>query len=319
MNKRLLGRSGLEISEISFGTVSLGIPYGIGVKNRDDMIQPDDAVALLQSALGKGINFFDTARGYGDSEEILGRAFKGRRDEVVICTKPAHVYDSHTGQKLPGSAQIRQILDNSLDTSLKQLQTDYIDVLMSHDCTVEFMDNPAVIDFFQTAKKKGVIRATGISTYTVEESLRSINSGLWDVIQLPFNLMQQGQSRVFGLAKEKGVGLVIRSVLLKGILTDRGENLHPELASVKKHRALYKELLNDDIRTLSDLATKFVLSFDEISSVLLGIDKPEYLESALKVVDGNYLDKATLAKAVKLEYPEQDFLNLPKWDRLGWL
>ncbi len=319
MNKRVLGKSGLEISEISFGTVSLGIPYGIGVKNRDDMIQPDDAVALLQSALSKGINFFDTARGYGDSEGILGRAFKGRRDEVVICTKPAHVYDSHIGQKLPDSAQIRQILDKSLDTSLKQLQTDYIDVLMSHDCTAEFMDNPAVIDFFQTAKKKGVIRATGISTYTVEESFRSINSGLWDVIQLPFNLMQQSQSQVFGLAKENGVGLVIRSVLLKGILTDRGDNLHPELESVKKHRELYKELLNDDIRTLSDLATKFVLSFDEISSVLLGIDKPEYLESALKVVDGNYLDKAALAKAVKMEYPDQSFLNLPKWDRLGWL
>ena len=319
MNKRLLGKSGIEISEVSFGTVSLGVPYGIGIKNSSNMIKMGDAVLLLRDALAKGVNFFDTARGYGNSETILGKAFKGCRDKVVICTKPSHVYDSHAGQCLLGSSEIKKTLDESLSVSLNELQTDYIDILMSHDSAIEFMNHPAVIDFFQSAKKKGVVRATGISTYTVEESLGAINSGLWDVIQLPFNLMEQSQAQVFELARKKGVGLVIRSVLFKGILTDRGKNIHPELEKVKKHRALYKELLNNEINTLSDLATKFVLSFDEISSVLLGIDKPEYLESALKVADGNYFDRETLEKARAMDFPDPAFLDLPKWNRLGWL
>jgi len=70
---------------------------------------------------------------------------------------------------------------------------------------------------------------------------------------------------------------------------------------------------------LSDLATKFVLSHKEVSSVLVRIDKPEYLQSALVVADGNYLDKKTLSRTKELAYPEPDFLDLPMWDRKGWL
>lgn len=319
MNKRALGKTGLEISEISFGTVSLGIPYGIGVKNRNDMIPPQEAVKLLLTAVDKGINFFDTARSYGESENILGKAFEGCRSKVVICTKPVHIYDGYAGQRLPDNAQIKKMLTESLNKSLNELQTDYIDVLMSHDCNIEFMENPVVTEFFQDAKNKGIIRATGISTYTVEQSLNAIKSGLWDVIQLPFNLMQQEQLAVFELAHQHHIGLIIRSALLKGVLTNRINDIHPELKRVKEHAEQYKTLFNGNIKSLSDLATKFVLSFDEISSVLLGIDKLEYLESALKVVDGNYLDRQTRDKAVTMPYPDPNFIDLQKWARMGWL
>ena len=143
--------------------------------------------------------------------------------------------------------------------------------------------------------------------------------GIYDVIQLPYNLMDQRQGKLFPLAYEKGIGIVVRSALFKGILTPKGENLHPALRSVQEHRKVYEKLLSEKAPTLAQLATKFVLSHKEVSSVLVGIDKMEYLEDALAVADGNYLDFPTLEQAQKLAYPDPDFLDLPKWSRLGWL
>ncbi len=77
MQMRDLGNTGIEVSEIAFGSVSLGIPYGIGVKDETDMPSENQAVGLLHNALDHGINFFDTARHYGRSESIFGKAFKG--------------------------------------------------------------------------------------------------------------------------------------------------------------------------------------------------------------------------------------------------
>ena len=91
------------------------------------------------------------------------------------------------------------------------------------------------------------------------------------------------------------------------------------LKSIQEHRQKYTQLLNDRINNLSDLATKFVLSCEGVSSALVGIDKLEYLEKALMMADGNYLDIDMLEKAKRLAYPDPEFLNLPVWERKRWL
>lgn len=317
MQYRSLGMSGMEVSELSFGTVSLGIPYGIGVHGESDMPSEQESIHLLRAALDAGINFFDTARFYGKSEELIGRAFEASRDKVIICTKSAHL--QRNGSPLPGGDEIKKIVNDSIAESLSFLRTDYVDVFMSHSGTMDVLSNSYVAEHFSELKRKGLARAIGVSTYSVEETQKAIESGVWDVVQLPYNLMDQRQSKIFSLAKQNGVGIVVRSALLKGILTDKGRNLHPKLKAVAMHRDKYGGLLNDKVRTLSDLATKFVLSEQEVSSVLLGIDRDEYLRQGLAVVDGKYLDEKTLTKARELAYPEPDFLDLPKWDKMGWL
>jgi len=317
VNKRALGRTGIEVSEVSFGGVEIGIPYGIGVESRADMLDQAEAVKLLHAALDSGINFFDTARLYGQSEEIMGKAFKDRRDSVVICTKCKHLRTDT--KQLPAIGSLRKIVDNSLKESLSALQTEYVDVYMIHDPNPEVIENQEIAEVFSEYRKKGLTRSIGVSTYTVEETRRAIESGIWDVIQLPFNLMDQRQGRLFPLARQRGVGVVVRSTLLKGVLTDKGRNLHPELKEVQQHRDLYNELLSDDVPRLSDLATKFVLSHNEVSSVLIGIDRMEYLQDALAVANGRYLDQKTLARAKELRYPDPEFLDLRRWDKMGWL
>lgn len=317
MNKRPLGNTGIRVSEIAFGGVEIGLPYGIGVNSNADMLSETKAIHLLHAAMDGGVNFFDTARAYGASEEIMGKAFKDRRDRVVICTKCRHFRDSDG--LLPDSAVLKKIIETSLHESLAALKTDFVDVFMLHQADGEILGREEIAGTFLRLKKQGIIRATGVSTYGVGETRKAIDSGAWDVVQLPFNLMDQSQARMFPLAAQQGIGIVVRSVLFKGILSEKGRNLHPALKDVEVHLGVYRELLSDSAPDLPTLATKFALSFREISSVLVGIDRMEYLQKALAAADGNYLDEKTLARAKELGYPDPRFLDLVKWDRMGWL
>jgi aryl-alcohol dehydrogenase-like predicted oxidoreductase len=317
MKKRFLGKTGLEVSEIAFGGVEIGLPYGIGVESREDMLSEKQAIALLHEAVDKGINFFDTARLYGDSENIMGKAFVKRRPEIVLASKCRHFRDREG--KLPPAHLLKSFIEDSLAESLSALQTDYLDVFMLHQADAEILESAAIADVFQDLKRKGMIRATGASTYLPAETARAISSGNWDVIQLPFNLMDQRHSACFESAEHHGIGLVVRSVLLKGLLSDRGKNLHPALAEVETHIRGYHTFLNEDFPDLPTLATRFALSFESIASVLVGIDKTEYLNNALGTANGHYMDSQMLRKAKVAAYPDPEFLNLPYWDRMGWL
>jgi len=180
------------------------------------------------------------------------------------------------------------------------------------------MTNQIIADKFLELKRKGLTRAIGISIYTVEETKKVIEGGIWDVVQLPYNLMDQTQQQLFGLAAENGIGIVVRSVLFKGILTDMLLNLHPNLQSVQDHRQVYKEMLSPKVPTLSDLATKFVLSQKAISSALIGTASIKNLDKAISAANGEYLDDETLTRLCELVYPDPNFLDLAKWFQAGW-
>ena len=317
MIKRPLGKTGIHVSEIAFGGVEIGMPYGIGVNSKEDMLPFYDAVKLLQKALDSGINFFDTARMYGESEQLIGKAFKDRRNEVIIATKCVHFLDKDGN--LPPPQMIRSIIETSLHDSLIALNSDYADVFMLHQANTLILNNDDIAITFENLKKEGLIRATGVSTYTFEQTALAIDRKIWDVIQLPFNLVDQRQKALFPKAIEQGIGLVIRSVLLKGLLSDRGKNLHPALAEVEKHIARYSSLLENETGTLSTLAVKYVLSFPEVSAALVGIDSFAYLSQSVAAADGRYLDENRRRQAEKLAYPDPSFIDLPYWSKMNWL
>lgn len=313
-----LGKTGIDVSIISFGTVALGLPYGLTSNSEDNMLPRDQAVKLLRDALDHGINFFDTAPAYGTSEQIVGEAFADRRDKVVISTKCTHqMFDDN--MKLLPPAELEKAIQESVQGSLKDLQTDYIDVLLIHKVTDELLDSDDVVRIFSKLKADGLVRSIGISTYGREQTERVINSDAWDVVQLAFNLMDQTNAPALKLAQEKQVGVMVRSVLFKGILTDKGNNLSAPLKPVQDWREKYLDLLCEKAPTLAQLATKFVLGQPGVSSTLIGLDRPEYLDDALALFETGLLDQETINAANNLAYPEPSFLDLPAWDRKGWL
>ncbi|MFD1140261.1 aldo/keto reductase [Larkinella insperata] len=317
MRQRELGATGIPVSELAFGGVEIGLPYGIGVKGEEDMLSEPEAIHLLHAAIDSGVTFFDTARLYGASEMIMGKAFRDRRGQVIIETKCRQLRDA--SGELPNRATLKKIIKTSLQESLAALQTDYVDVFMLHQADLGILTNEDIPLIFDELKAQGAIRSTGVSTYSVEETSRAIETGVWNVIQLPFNLMDQRQAALFARAQEKGVGIVIRSVLLKGLLTSKGGQLHPALADVENHIRRFDDLVQEPIPDLSTLAIRFALAFPEVSSVLVGIDKLAYLHRALAAVNGLALTTETADRARQLAYPDPTFLDLPHWDRMGWL
>lgn len=317
MNRRSLGNTGIEVSEIAFGAVEIGMPYGLGVNSAEDMLNEEASIRLLNQALDRGINFFDTARMYGNSETLIGKAFVSKRDQVVIASKCRHLRDEQGN--LPEPKQIKDKILASLEESLACLRTDYLDIYMLHQADIEILKHEEIGQTFLELKAKGTVKAIGVSTYSVEETGTAINSGVWDLIQLPFNLMDQRQAAMFNQARESGVGIIIRSVLLKGLLSDRGKDLPAPLAEVEAHIQKYGTLTHGGELDLPALAVKFALSFPGVSAVLVGIDKESYLDHAIEAANGQYLTREKLKLAGSLAYPQPEFINLPHWDKMGWL
>lgn len=317
MKRRLLGRTGLSISEIGFGGVEIGIPYGIGVEAKAEMPVANQSVQILKKAVELGMNFFDTARLYGDSERLLGIALKDVREQVVIATKCVHFRD--TNGVIPEYDSLLQIINDSLNKSLSTLQTNYIDIFMVHYADMEILQNEDVCKIFSDLKNEGKVRHIGVSVYKAEESLYAVRSGIWDVIQLPFNLLDQSHSICFEEAKERGVGIIVRSVLMRGLLTDKVFKMDEALVEVKQNIEKYRKIAKKYFRNFPEYATKFALKYSEVSSVLVGIDKEEYLMASVSSTIGDDLSESVFEVSKKLAYPNPEMLNLAEWDKRGWL
>jgi len=297
---------------VAFGGVEIGMPYA----NRE-MPSESDSIRLLHEAMDRGINLFDTARSYGRSEYIMGKAFKYRRSQVVICTKAANILTENG--VLLDLKEVDEIIDRSLEESLKALETDYIDIYMLHQANDKVLQNEVISDKFTNLRKNGKIRSIGISTYTFAETDLGIDQGIWDVIQLPFNLLNQQHSILFKKVQEANLGVMIRSVLFRGMLSGHTVALHPSLIEIENWVRKFEDMLRDEWTDLAALAIKFALSYDTVSSVLVGIDKMEYLHRAVKVANGQYLSAEFLKELETMAYPDPDFLNLHEWDKKGWL
>ncbi|AWO00335.1 aldo/keto reductase [Chitinophaga alhagiae] len=317
MRRKELGKTGIAVSEIAFGGVEIGMPYGLGIHSQADMLPVPEAISLLHRSLDAGINFYDTARLYGASETIMGLAFEGKRQQVAIASKCRHL---RTGSAaLPDKRTIEKIIRDSLAESLRELRTDFIDIYMLHQADAEILRHETVMRVFEDLKKSGSIRATGVSTYSAEETRIALDAGIWDVIQLPFNLLDQQQRVHFEQAARQGVALVARSVLMKGLLSSRGTTLPAPLEKVQAHIQRYLRLPGMNMAQLPALATRFALSFPEIGAVLVGIDREAYLQQTLLSIEQGNLDEGLMKQLKAMAYPDPDFLNLARWAQEGWL
>ena len=316
MDVRPLGRTGMQVSLLSFGGVELGLPYGIGVHSPADLLSPEQAVELLQAALRCGITCYDTAPSYGASEQLLGRAFAACRKQVVLCTKcPALTGDD--GRVLRKRV-LRDRLLASLDGSLQALRTDYVDILMLHRVDEVVIANDEVAELFADLRSQRAIRATGASTYPGGITGRVIESRRWDVIQLALNLMDQRDVAFLAAAAGAGIGVIARSVLCKGILTERGRELHPELHAIQKHRERCAAAAPAGME-LAEFATRYAMGLPAVSAVLVGIDRSAYLDRAVATAEAGPLTAEQMAQAAELAFPDPDFIDLPGWHAKGWL
>jgi aryl-alcohol dehydrogenase-like predicted oxidoreductase len=198
------------------------------------------------------------------------------------------------------------------------LQTERLDLFLSHTADSEFLASRQIYDTFAEIKNRGFAKSIGVSTYGVVDTATAIHSGKWDVVQLSMNLMDQSCRPLLKKAKQTGVGVMVRSALMRGILSNSNFIYHDAIQNVKKHRLKFVSMLESGEK-LSDMAVRFLLAFDEISTVLVGNDKKEFLDDAVSVSAKGGVDARHRTILEELAYPDPGFLNFAVWDRNGWL
>ena len=197
MTRITFGSTGIVIEKNGFGCLPI------------QRISRQEAADLLHRAVDGGINFFDTARAYSDSEEKMGYAFRGMRDKVVIASKSGAL----TGEKLT----------RDLDTSLKELGTDYIDIYQFHN--PPFCPKPGgedgLYDAALEAKKQGKIRHIGISNHRLPVAHEAIDSGLYETLQFPYSYLSgEKDQELVDKCREKGMGFIAMKGMAGGLLRD---------------------------------------------------------------------------------------------------
>jgi len=293
MEYRTLGKTNLKVSVIGFGGFGIGGGY----------LMKDKGTALraIEHAFARGINYFDTAPfAYNDSELLLGQALKDNRDKTILASK-AEGLDRHT---------VRECVE----TSLKQLQTDYLDLLQLRDPTAENLASSRFQETCDELITEGKLRFAAVTvgdTHQVAQSHLSIDRG-FPVIQLAYNLIfSRAEAEILPRALAGEVGIVVRGPLCKGFLSDRLTTkptdiaAHPNFSWFTAEEGdtllrLQKELqflVIEGKRSLAQSALQFILRHPAVSTTIPGMETPEDVDQLSAALNAPALTDEEVGKA----------------------
>ena len=312
MKVRRLGRTGLDVSEIGLGTVELGLEYGIAAEGGLRKPTRAEAAHLLNRALDSGINFIDTARAYGDSEETIGWALKSRRREYILSSKV-----TCGGPGKGGKEALIGHVTSSIHQSLWALQTEVIDLMQLHSVSAQEIRRGDLADILQEIQAAGSIRFLGATTYGEEAALAALEDGRYDCIQIAYNVLdREPEARVLPLAQSRDVAVVARSVLLKGALTHRYRCLPAGLEKLKTAVEETAAIASQGSGTLPEFAYRFVLAHPAVSTALVGTASVDELAAALEYCARGPLSAECQADLRRVEIKDRKQLNPGNWPPL---
>lgn len=287
MKYRCVGKSGVEVSEIGLGGWQVGGPLrayfeGLGwISHGWGDVDGDAAVRLIHTCGELGINFIDTAAGYGagHSEEIVGRAIGGQRDAWVVETKGGESF-TEEGTNLKDFS--RERLLHQIEESLRRLGTDYVDVYLLHNPSETDVERGECLEALTQIKQSGKARLVGVSLGTNEMGLQLLSSGIVDVYQVVLSLMDATAADILPAAMEAGVGVVARCAFGSGFLAG---NVDETTAFADNDRRSWQAddskrstaatarafgFLEVPGRTLAQACLQYPLSFEGVSTVIPG-------------------------------------------------
>lgn len=314
MKYRTLGRTGWKISEVSFGAWAIGGAWG--------PVEDNESLAALHKAIDMGVNFFDTADVYGDgrSERLLAELRKKYKQKIYITTKAGRRLDPHTA-----AGYNRKNLTSFVERSLKNLDTDAIDLLQLHCPPTEVYYMPEVFGIVDDMVKAGKIRYYGVSVEKVEEALKAIEYPNVQSVQIIFNMFRHRPSELFlEQAKKRKVGIIARVPLASGMLTgklkantdfapddhrkfnrrgeafDRGETFSgvdydTGLKAVKKLKAICSSGM-----TMAQFALLWILMFDAVTCTIPGAKRPAQAQENFSAADLPKLSNKVMSEVRKI-------------------
>jgi len=309
MNYRPLGRTGWNVSEISFGAWAVGGAWG--------PVDDDQSMAALHSAVENGVNFFDTADVYGDgrSERLLARLRKDRQEAIVVATK--------IGRRLPEFSVkgfSRENLGAAIDRCRENLQMDCLDLVQLHCPPADLYYAPEVFGILDDFVKAGKIRFYGVSVERVEEALKAIEYPNVQSVQIIFNMFRHRPAGLFfEQAKKTKVGILARVPLASGLLTGK---MKPDTRfAADDHRQFNRHGENFDVgetfagvdygeglkgveelrslvpagATMTQFALRWILMFDAVTCAIPGGKTAQQVQDNVRAASLPPLDDSQMA------------------------
>jgi aryl-alcohol dehydrogenase-like predicted oxidoreductase len=320
MKYRALGRTEIEISEIGYGAWGIG---GVQWTGGDD----DEAQRALNRALDLGLNFIDTALAYGEghSEHLVGEVIRSRRERIFVATKVPpmnRIWPAPAGIPLSEVFTYDYIVECT-EQSLRNLGLDTIDIQQLHVWQDDWTDEAEWFDALMRLREQGKVRFFGISLndYQPSNALRAIRSGRIDTVQVIYNIFEQApELKLYPLCREQNIGVIARAPFDESGLTGaiRPDSVFPEedfrswFFAGDRKRKVYerverlKELLGPEAESLPELALRFTLSDEAVSTVIPGMRRLGHAESNIALSDGRRLSPQMLER-----------LREFAWDRAG--
>lgn len=291
---RPLGRTGIEVSAVGLGTWAIGSGWGSQSE--------EDSVAAIHRALDLGCRFLDTAQVYGEgrSERLIASVFKDRGQRVPVATKVPpldRLWDVEQGTPMRAKFPARYLIERC-EESLRNLQTDCLDVYQLHTWSPEWNDETEWYETMLKLREQGKIRAIGVSVLDTQPDSANgaIAAGRVDSIQLVYNIFdQRPRTQVFPLATQHGVGILARVPLASGALSGKwtsetkfarddwrslvftGEELERTLSYVDAVR-----FLEESGHSLAEMAVRFAFSDPAVSAAIPGARNPQQAEALMR-------------------------------------
>ncbi len=310
LERRPLGRTGFEASEVGFGGWAIGADWG--------SVSTDEAIAAIHAALDEGVNFFDTADVYGDglSERRLAHVQAERPDaEMIIATKAGRRLDPHVG-----GGYTPENIERFVDRSLANLGTESLDLLQLHCPPTEVYYDPGLFEGLDALVAKGKVGHYGVSVEKVEEALKAIEYPGVETVQIIFNIFRQRPAGLFFReAAERQIGVIVRVPLASGLLSGkmsrstsfgdddhRNFNRHGEAFDVGETFAgIDFETGLDAVESLSELvpegatlaqmAIRWILMHPAVSTVIPGAKRPAQAIENTRAAKLPPIDDGTMA------------------------
>jgi len=314
MKYRKLGRTGWEVSEISFGCWAIGGDVW-------GKVEENEAMEALRKAVELGVNFFDTADVYGDgkSERLVGR-LKKEFPHIKVATKAGRRLYPHIAE-----GYNRENLERFIDRSLKNLGVEVIDLLQLHCPPFEVYYTPEVFDILDEFVKKGKILYYGVSVEKVEGAIKAIEYPNVQTVQIIFNMFRHRPSELFfELAKGKKVGILARVPLASGLLTgkftkdtkfdprdhrsfnrdgkafDRGETFSGVDYDIGLRAMKELKKICPQGFTMTQFALKWILMYDAVTCAIPGAKRAEQIEENVRASDLPYLTSDVMQKVKEI-------------------
>ena len=270
---RTLGRTGLEVTQLGYGSMGLRGPNTWGVR----VVEDDAADAFLNRVLDVGINFIDTAPDYGVSEERIGRAIGHRRDEFYLATKCGCAYVQHADHIEIKHEWRQDVVRRNLHTSLTRLQSDYIDLLQFHGGDAETLQRAGLIDLLLEFRDQGLIRHLGVSS-NLPDLPGLIELGVFETFQMPYSCLASHNHPWLTRAASDGAGVIIRGGVAHG--GPDAEIQRPALNDVWSEARLDETLPEGMSR--AELILRFTLTHPAAHTVIVGTCNEEHLQENIE-------------------------------------